>query len=87
MAQLDCRVLIDPDDQRRSSPSCAYSSPKCSMLSSQPKISTRSRQPRLPVPLGLLWPVERTNSLPSHYGQLRQNTDRARRSAGHSSRL
>lgn len=42
------------------------------------KISTRSRQPRLPVPLGLRWPVERTNSWLSNYGQLRRNTDRKR---------
>jgi transposase len=28
------------------------------------------------VPLGLRWPVERTNSWLSNYGQLRRNTDR-----------
>jgi transposase len=42
----------------------------------RPKISTRSRQPRQPVPLGRRWPVERTNSWLSNYGQLRRNTDR-----------
>ena len=31
---------------------------------------------RLPVPLGMRWPVERTNSWLSNYGQLRRNTDR-----------
>lgn len=31
---------------------------------------------KLPVPLGLRWPVERTNSWLSNYGQLRRNTDR-----------
>jgi transposase len=44
----------------------------------RPKISTRSRQPRQPVPLGDRWPVERTNSWLSNYGQLRRNTDRRR---------
>jgi hypothetical protein len=29
-----------------------------------------------PVPLGMRWPVERTNSWLSNYGQLRRNTDR-----------
>jgi transposase len=29
-----------------------------------------------PVPLGLRWPIERTNSWLSNYGQLRRNTDR-----------
>jgi hypothetical protein len=28
------------------------------------------------VPLGLRWPVERTNSWLSNFGQLRRNTDR-----------
>ena len=31
---------------------------------------------RLDVPLGLRWPVERTNSWLSNFGQLRRNTDR-----------
>jgi transposase len=34
------------------------------------------RRPSAPVPLGLRWPVERTNSWLSNYGQLRRNTDR-----------
>ena len=29
-----------------------------------------------PIPLGLRWPVERTNSWLSNFGQLRRNTDR-----------
>ena len=28
------------------------------------------------VPLGMRWPIERTNSWPSNFGQLRRNTDR-----------
>jgi hypothetical protein len=28
------------------------------------------------VPLGMRWPVERTNSWLSNFGQLRRNTDR-----------
>jgi hypothetical protein len=28
------------------------------------------------VPLGLRWPIERTNSWLSNFGQLRRNTDR-----------
>jgi transposase len=31
---------------------------------------------RLVVPLGMRWPIERTNSWLSNYGQLRRNTDR-----------
>jgi hypothetical protein len=31
---------------------------------------------RLDVPLGMRWPVERTNSWLSNFGQLRRNTDR-----------
>src|SRR5260370_20827454 len=33
---------------------------------------------RIRVPLGLRWPVERTNSWLSNYGQMRRNTDRCR---------
>jgi transposase len=32
---------------------------------------------RVRVPLGLRWPVERTNSWLSNYGQMRRNTDRS----------
>jgi transposase len=35
------------------------------------------RRKEKPVPLGLRWPVERTNSWLSNFGQLRRNTDRA----------
>ena len=35
----------------------------------------QGRQKR-PAPLGLRWPVERTNSWLSNFGQLRRNTDR-----------
>jgi transposase len=35
-----------------------------------------ARRPPAPIPLGLRWPVERTNSWLSNYGQLRRNTDR-----------
>ncbi|MFH1330859.1 MAG: IS5 family transposase [Actinomycetota bacterium] len=31
----------------------------------------------LPIPLGMRWPIERTNSWLSNYGQLRRNTDRS----------
>jgi transposase len=30
----------------------------------------------LPIPLGMRWPIERTNSWLSNFGQLRRNTDR-----------
>jgi len=36
----------------------------------------RKRRAPAPVPLGRRWPVERTNSWLSNYGQLRRNTDR-----------
>jgi transposase len=44
-------------------------------------ICSRKRPPgtatgRLAVPLGMRWPIERTNSWLSNYGQLRRNTDR-----------
>ena len=36
-----------------------------------------ARAPRAPpVPLGMRWPVERTNSWLTNFGQLRRNTDR-----------
>lgn len=35
-----------------------------------------SKQPRTHQPMGLRWPVERTNSWLSNFGQLRRNTDR-----------
>jgi transposase len=31
---------------------------------------------KVPVPLGMRWPIERTNSWLSNFGQLRRNTDR-----------
>jgi len=31
---------------------------------------------KLPVPLGMRWPIERTNSWLSNFGKLRRNTDR-----------
>jgi transposase len=37
---------------------------------------TAKNQPKVQVPLGMRWPVERTNSWFSNYGQLRRNTDR-----------
>ncbi len=39
------------------------------------RASSRRRQKKI-VPLGLRWPVERTNSWLSNFGQLRRNTDR-----------
>lgn len=44
-----------------------------------PKCRKRKASGRLkkkPIPLGLRWPVERTNSWLSNFGQLRRNTDR-----------
>jgi transposase len=35
-----------------------------------------SREPKRNQPMGLRWPVERTNSWLSNFGQLRRNTDR-----------
>ena len=35
-----------------------------------------ANQPKKNQPMGLRWPVERTNSWLSNYGQLRRNTDR-----------
>ena len=36
----------------------------------------RRQDATAPIPLGLRWPVERTNSWFSNFGQLRRNTDR-----------
>lgn len=36
----------------------------------------RAKPKKLPVPLGMRWPVERSNSWLSNFGQLRRNTDR-----------
>ena len=47
-----------------------------------PKARPRSKHGRRkarPVPLGLRWPVERTNSWLTNFGQLRRNTDRVTR--------
>lgn len=44
-----------------------------------PRCRKRKRAGRLkkkPIPLGLRWPVERTNSWLTNFGQLRRNTDR-----------
>lgn len=41
----------------------------------RPKHTTR-RATKAPVPLGMRWPIERTNSWLSNFGQLRRNTDR-----------
>jgi transposase len=41
----------------------------------RPRDGTKRRAPRR-VPLGRRWPVERTNSWLSNFGQLRRNTDR-----------
>jgi transposase len=35
-----------------------------------------TQAPKKNLPMGLRWPVERTNSWQSNYGQLRRNTDR-----------
>jgi hypothetical protein len=43
----------------------------------------RSTKPRrVKIPLGLRWPVERTNSWLSNYGQMRRNTKPLRRAPG-----
>jgi len=41
----------------------------------RPNHRTR-RGRKTPVPLGMRWPIERTNSWLSNFGQLRRNTDR-----------
>ena len=38
--------------------------------------SERAKSGKLPVPLGMRWPVERSNSWLSNFGALRRNTDR-----------
>lgn len=39
-------------------------------------VSSKKKAARQPVPMGMRWPVERTNSWMSNFGQLRRNTDR-----------
>jgi transposase len=41
------------------------------------KRARRGKKVKTPLALGLRWPVERTNSWLSNYGQLRRNTDRS----------
>lgn len=53
----------------------------CSALGIDDLIVSKRRTPgsgrvKLNVPLGMRWPVERTNSWLSNFGQLRRNTDR-----------
>ena len=40
------------------------------------KRKRKSVEPKKNQPMGLRWPVERTNSWLSNFGQLRRNTDR-----------
>ena len=44
----------------------------------RPRAAKRRRTKKI-IPLGLRWPVERTNSWLSNFGQLRRNTDRRSR--------
>jgi transposase len=39
-------------------------------------VSSKKKAAKQPVPMGMRWPVERTNSWMSNFGQLRRNTDR-----------
>ena len=53
----------------------------CTGLGLDDAIIAKKRQPghgkvKLSVSLGMRWPVERTNSWLSNFGQLRRNTDR-----------
>jgi transposase len=41
-----------------------------------PRRALARTRKKLPVPLGMRWPVERSNSWLSNFGQLRRNTDR-----------
>ncbi len=47
----------------------------CAKRRTPRRAHARTRK-KLPVPLGLRWPVERSNSWLSNFGQLRRNTDR-----------
>jgi len=46
------------------------------LMCSKVRKRAKTRQAKTPVPLGLRWPIERTNSWLSNFGQLRRNTDR-----------
>jgi transposase len=53
----------------------------CTEIGIDDLVCARKRKPgtakkKLPVSLGMRWPVERTNSWFSNFGQLRRNTDR-----------
>jgi len=47
------------------------------LVCSKVRKRAKTRQAKKIVPLGLRWPIERTNSWLSNFGQLRRNTDRA----------
>ena len=43
----------------------------------RPRARSKGRYPKIAVPMGKRWPVERTNSWLSNFGQLRRTTDRS----------
>jgi hypothetical protein len=47
------------------------------LVCSRVRKRAKTRQAKKAVPLGLRWPIERTNSWLSNFGQLRPNTDRS----------
>lgn len=47
------------------------------LVCSRVRKRAKTRQAKKAVPLGLRWPIERTNSWLSNFGQLRRNTDRS----------
>lgn len=47
------------------------------LVCSRVRKRAKTRQANKTVPLGLRWPIERTNSWLSNFGQLRRNTDRS----------
>lgn len=74
LAEIDTLHLdrgYDHDAMRRLVADCGIDDLICSRK--RPRGSANGNKP---VPLGMRWPIERTNSWLSNFGQLRRNTDR-----------
>ncbi len=83
---------LSPNDRRRGGPvagrelgrsviDSALTLARCHDLGATGTVCTKKRtkgtpKAKKPLTLGLRWPVERTNSWFSNFGQLRRNTDR-----------
>jgi len=52
------------------------SEPGADVVCAKKRVKGEAKKKKKPLSLGMRWPVERTNSWFSNFGQLRRNTDR-----------